>query len=613
MKKRRVISIAVLLLFCDSALVSAERESQRGKSIAPIRTRAEKGDVNAQLELGRRYWLGDGIPRNQTEAAFWYRKAAEQGDAAAQYQLGWRFEKGEGVAKDEAEATAWYLRAASQGHSSAKAEVAKRFGNESGRVATTELHRWLLKAATLGIATAQFRLAMMYLAGDGVEKDLGVAEEWFRKAAAETRTAAGAGDAEAQRSIAWMLAEGHGLEKNLPEAVVWYRKASEQGDSESQITLARMYESGNGVAPDPVEAFHWYNEAYDRVSSVAAPAVTRLLVSVRAAAQKGNARAQFYLGRNYLQGRGLAKDLIEGAKWISKAAVQGLVDAQYAIGRCYAEGTGVPKDSVEAYVWLNRAAAAANGDAIRLRDSLEQSMTRQQIADAQRLSVELKPRNLSRAPDSPGDDVPIASATGFFITEDGFLVTNAHVVEDSTQVRLVTSGGTISAKVVKVDSANDLALLKAEGKFAPLPIASSRAVRLGNSVAMVGFPNIGLQGFAPKFARGEIASLSGAADDARYFQISVPVQPGNSGGALVDERGNVVGVVAAKLSALAVLKSSGALPENVNYAVKSSFLLSFLESVPEVSAKLKELNTKERKFEEVVKAAEQAAVLVLVY
>jgi hypothetical protein len=81
----------------------------------------------------------------------------------------------------------------------------------------------------------------------------------------------------------------------------------------------------------------------------------------------------------------------------------------------------------------------------------------------------------------------------------------------------------------------------------------------------------------------------------------------------VDERGNVVGVVAAKLSALAVLKSSGALPENVNYAVKSSFLLSFLESVPEVSAKLKELNTKERKFEEVVKAAEQAAVLVLVY
>ena len=154
------------------------------------------------------------------------------------------------------------------------------------------------------------------------------------------------------------------------------------------------------------------------------------------------------------------------------------------------------------------------------------------------------------------------------------------------------------------------ALLKAEGRFAALPVAASRAVKLGGTV---GFPNIGLQGFAPKLAKGEIASLSGAQDDARYFQISVPVQPGNSGGALVDERGNVVGVVSAKLSAQAALLTSGALPENVNYAVKSSFLLSFLESVPEVSAKLKAPNTKDESFEDVVKSAQEAAVLVLVY
>ena len=81
----------------------------------------------------------------------------------------------------------------------------------------------------------------------------------------------------------------------------------------------------------------------------------------------------------------------------------------------------------------------------------------------------------------------------------------------------------------------------------------------------------------------------------------------------MDERGNVVGVVAAKLSARAALAASGTLPENVNYAVKSSYLLSFMESVPEVAAKLKEPESKERRFEEVVKSAEQAAVLVLVY
>ena len=86
----------------------------------------------------------------------------------------------------------------------------------------------------------------------------------------------------------------------------------------------------------------------------------------------------------------------------------------------------------------------------------------------------------------------------------------------------------------------------------------------------------------------------------------------------MDERGNVVGVVSAKVlahghQAAAALAASGSLPENVNYAVKSSYLLSFLESVPEVSARLKEPRTTERKFEEVVKDAEQAAVLVLVY
>ena len=178
--------------------------------------------------------------------------------------------------------------------------------------------------------------------------------------------------------------------------------------------------------------------------------------------------------------------------------------------------------------------------------------------------------------------------------------------------------------------------MKADGRFAPLPIAASRTGRLGgcwsSSFSLSGrgntlkrelqrgFPDIGLQGFAPKvLAHGhhggnrywEVELRPG--DDPRYFQISVPVQPGNSGGALVDERGNVIGIVSAKLNASAALAASGSLPENVNYAVKSSFLLSFLESVPAVSAKLKAPITADRKFEDVVKSAQNAAVLVLVY
>ncbi|MBA3543805.1 MAG: trypsin-like peptidase domain-containing protein [Chthoniobacterales bacterium] len=180
-------------------------------------------------------------------------------------------------------------------------------------------------------------------------------------------------------------------------------------------------------------------------------------------------------------------------------------------------------------------------------------------------------------------------------------------------MRLLTTTGIVPAKVVKVDGGNDLALLKADGKYVTLPVVLSRPVKLGSTVATVGFPNIGLQGFAPKFARGEIGSLSGPQDDARFFQISMPVQPGNSGGALVDEHGNVVGVVSAKLSAKAALSAGGALPENVNYAVKSSFLLGFLESVPEIADKLKEPNMKATDFANVVEQAKESAVLVLVY
>jgi len=205
------------------------------------------------------------------------------------------------------------------------------------------------------------------------------------------------------------------------------------------------------------------------------------------------------------------------------------------------------------------------------------------------------------------------TGTGFFITDDGYLISNYHVVKEATKVRLVTSTGTIDAKVVQVDAANDLALLKVDGKFSPLPIAASRSAHLGGTVATIGFPDPSLQGFSPKLAKGEIASLSGAGDDPRYFQISVPVQPGNSGGALVNERGNVIGIVSAKLDASVALAASGALPENVNYAVKSSLLLSFLDSVPEVASKLKEPNIKDEKFEDVVKSAKDAAVLVLVY
>ena len=135
-------------------------------------------------------------------------------------------------------------------------------------------------------------------------------------------------------------------------------------------------------------------------------------------------------------------------------------------------------------------------------------MTPSQIEEGQRLAREFKPRKAAELSPStsdvaPADAGPTSSGTGFFITEDGLLLTAAHVVNGASQIRLVTRTGLLTARLVKLDAADDLALLEVEGQFLALPVVSSRSVKLGNTVATIGFPNGGLQGFAPKLAKGE--------------------------------------------------------------------------------------------------------------
>ena len=179
---------------------------------------------------------------------------------------------------------------------------------------------------------------------------------------------------------------------------------------------------------------------------------------------------------------------------------------------------------------------------------------------------------------------------------------------------MVTSpAGTQVAHLVQSDASNDIALMKVGGNYAALAIRPSRGVHMGDSVATVGFPNPVLQGFSPKFSRGEISALFGVQDDPKLFQISVPTQPGNSGGALADASGNVIGLITAKLGMKAAIVTSGTIPENVNYALKSSFLLSFLESVPGLANRLKPPATMPKSGPQIAAELEKASVLVVVY
>ena len=578
-----MISRAIFLLL----LFGATSLQLRGEQTHPDETRAkaEAGDASAQFVLGARYASGLGTAKDEVEAVKWFHRAAEQNDPLSQWLLGGCYENGQGVPKDKAEAMRWYRKAADQGVLPAQYDLG--FGYFYGEGVVKDLPeavKWYRKSAEKNYALAQLKLGICYASGQGVESDQTEAAMWYRKAAEQ-------GNASAQFNLGFCYADGQGVAKDEAEAVKWYRKAAEQNDANAQFNLGLCYAHGQGTSKDEAEAVKWY----------------------RKAAEQNDADAQSNLGFCYDHGYGVARDETEAVSWYRKAAERNDARAQYNLGVCYAHGQGVAKDYVEGYKWWLLAAGQGYDSAKQYMTALENEMTREQIADGQKLARDFKPRKESHPEVLSSNENPTASGTGFFITEDGYLISNYHVVKDAAQVRLVTSAGLIAATVVRVDAANDLALLKAEGSFTPLPVAASRTAHLGCSVATIGFPNPGLQGFAPKFARGEIAALSGAGDDARYFQISVPVQPGNSGGALVDEHGNVVGVVSAKLDASTALAASGALPENVNYAIKSSFVLSFLESSPDVSAKLKEPVTAVQKFDDVVQSAQQAAVLVLVY
>lgn len=457
-------------------------------------------------------------------------------------------------------------------------------------------YRSFRKAAEQGNAEAQFQLGWCYYKGwGGVEKDSVEAATWFRKAADQGNTVA-------QFQLGWCYSTGTGVKKDVIEAASWYRKAADKGDALAQCNLGLLYYNGDGVRKDTTEAVEWY----------------------RKAAEQGNIIAQSNLGVCYEKGNGVEKDDVEAIKWFRKAADQGDSISQAEIGLFFMRGSGVIKNEVEGLAWLYLASANGNENAAHKVALGERMFGEATISEARQRATELQAQIASRKasvnndstaaalPQAPPPNTPKASGSGAFISADGLVLTAAHVVQGASRIEVVTAAGTFVATVVKIDATNDVALLKCTGSnFTPLPITASKAARAGTSVFTVGFPNIQIQGFDPKLTKGEISSQNGFQDDPRQWQISVPIQPGNSGGPLCDENGNLIGIVESTLNPLMMAKFQGEIPQNVNYAVKSSYILPLLDDVQNLPPPLVSANG--TKFEDVVGNAEKSVVLILVY
>ena len=198
--------------------------------------------------------------------------------------------------------------------------------------------------------------------------------------------------------------------------------------------------------------------------------------------------------------------------------------------------------------------------------------------------------------------VVVATGSGFFVTKNGYVVTNHHVIDGANKFRILTANGTFDAQLIKSDPNTDLAVLKVDGNFTPLQFSHRRIEKLGTTVLTMGFPRPGVQGFSPKVTKGIISGEEGFKGDVREYQIDASIQPGNSGGPLLSEQGEVVGVVVATLV-------SG---QTVNYAIKKSYLLAFLDSIPGCTDGIIE-GTGDNRFsslEEVIAAVRNSCILI---
>jgi S1-C subfamily serine protease len=176
----------------------------------------------------------------------------------------------------------------------------------------------------------------------------------------------------------------------------------------------------------------------------------------------------------------------------------------------------------------------------------------------------------------------IFTGSGVAIAAGGEVLTNAHVVEACQSIKLTFGDGSSeSADLVARDEKNDLALLRIKRKFDPARIAVFRdgpPVRPGDSIVVLGYPLSGVLATGPNLTVGNVSALAGLGDDTRYIQISAPVQPGNSGGPLLDSSGHLIGIVTAKLNAVSVARVTGDIPQNVNFALKAQLAREFLDS-----------------------------------
>ena len=505
-------------IFGYTNMLQVSSKTKRYSEIVELTEKAANlGLVKAQAELADIYNYGTGVTKDVKKSAFWQQKAADRGNVVSMQQLGDKYYFGRGVAKDFKQAINWYEKARALGDDESIQQLAEMY--EAGEGVDEDINKAILlyeEAAALGNKDAYADLADIYMKGErGVDKDEVKSFKWAKEGADK-------GFPNSQNKLAIHYYRGIHVAVDMDEAFKWYQKAADQNFAKAYYNLGNFYESGKAVKKDRKEAFKWF---------------------LKSAEEDLNPEAQHKVGTYYDFGYYVQEDNDKAVEWYEKAANQELKKAQIALGSFYYFGDDdYDKNYKKSADWYSKAALNDEDDKVKKTYKFK----------------------------------PTSYGSGFFVTRN-HIITNNHVTDDCDEIEVKNKNYKSVVELVDSDKNTDLSLLitgNPQDNF--LSLRNGKAVRTGEQAIALGYPLASSLGSDLKVTIGNVAALTGYENNIAELQLTAPVQPGNSGGPLIDENGNVIGVIVSRLENVGGLKK-GRIAQNVNFAIKSNMAKIFMD------------------------------------